>query len=372
MNTVRRLHKEKNDEAIVLHGGEPLLLPFNDVERILREVYELQGYTAIDTNGTLINDDFIKLFKRYKTTVVLSIDGYYPLNKLRGYPNNGNKCKEYTTNLIKLIETLHSEDIIVGLMVVLHRENAVGERLKQLGKFLINMRQVGVTGGKLITCRMHGYNGGIQLTPEELFNAWKFIAKLSLIGSGIRYDPIPMLLDNLWGVTPPNDCFMSLCDPFHTDRALRIMGDGTVANCSCADPIRGLTIQTEEPSYERYMVLQKLPISKGGCAGCRYWNICFGGCPASSSDWRLRDEYCLTFHKIYDYLESAIRNFEPIFNDRFELATNRSNFPIIIEDKPVHRIIKKIIPSNANNKKTTINGITQVEHENIIEIKYNG
>ena len=370
LNTARRLHEQIPNDPIILHGGEPLTLPFKDIERILSYTYKLQGYAVITTNGTLINDSLIELFKRYRTSVTISIDGFYPLNELRCYPNNAEKCKKYTSTVLKNIELLRAENIAVELMLVIHRKNAVGDRLKLLEKFIIKMAKLGVTFGKINWVRTYNRNEDYALTPEEILYALKSIAKLTLFYPGVRYDPIPFFLENLWGMKPLNDCYFSMCDIFCTTRAKRILGDGRVANCSCSSPFYD-TLQTEEPSYERYMALQKIPVSDGGCKGCKYWNVCFGGCPANAPDWRMRDRNCRLFYKLYSMFEESIRNFESIFNTHFELASDKP--PVVIEDKPVHRIIHKIHHDNSTiPKKTTINGITVIERADTIEVIYDG
>jgi len=368
MKTAWQLHKEYPDELVVLHGGEPLLLPFDDIERILGETYQMQGHTTINTNGTLINEEIIKLFKRYKTSVALSFDGFYPLNSLRCYPNDQEKCKEYSEKLVKTIETLISEGIQVNIMMVLHKANATADKLNLLAESIIKLSQMGVKSGKINWCKLP-YPNPYELTPDELFNAFKMIAKITL-ASPIEYSPIDCFLANLWGTSPPNDCFASMCDIFCTERAKVVRGDGSCGSCTCGFHINGNTERTTEPSYERYMALQKIPKADGGCKGCKYWNICYGGCPAVTGDWRLKDPYCLFYYRAYEFLEETIRNFEPIFQERFELATDKSQTPIL-KDEPVHRIIKKR-HNDGIYKETTINGITQKEYPDHIEITYKG
>ncbi|MCK4496580.1 MAG: radical SAM protein, partial [Candidatus Aenigmarchaeota archaeon] len=67
--------KGRGGGTVCLHGGEPLLMKFEDIERLLAKVCELYGYTGIQTNGILISDRIIELFKKYKTSVGVSIDG---------------------------------------------------------------------------------------------------------------------------------------------------------------------------------------------------------------------------------------------------------------------------------------------------------
>ena len=58
-----------------LHGGEILCLPRKDIEMLLKKVFELSGKSSIQTNATKIDDGFIDMFKKYKTTVGVSWDG---------------------------------------------------------------------------------------------------------------------------------------------------------------------------------------------------------------------------------------------------------------------------------------------------------
>lgn len=368
LSTVKKLHEEKADEPIVLHGGEPLSMPFEDVKRILYEVYKMQGHTSIVTNGSLINDDIIKLFKKYKTETTISIDGFYPQNKLRGYPNNEIKCRKYTAKLLETMDILVSESISVNTIILLHRENVAKDKLKKLGEFIIYLWKHGMKTGKLNLCRVDNH-APYELTPEELCNAWKYIARIMFVNPEISYSPINDFLSNLCSAEILNDCYMGMCDLFHTERASTILGDGSLTCCLSTNNVVSHFSRAEHASYERYMVLQKIPMNEGGCKGCKYWNLCFGGCPANGIqfDWREKDWQCKAFYKLYEFLEENIRSFEPVFNERFTLATDKN--PVIIEDKPVHRIIKKKF-NDDTYKETFINGIKQIEYPDHIEIIY--
>jgi uncharacterized protein len=67
--------------SFTIFGGEPLLVP----ERVLEELwafgYERFGSNGIQTNGTLINDRHIRLFKQYSVNVGISVDGREDLNR---------------------------------------------------------------------------------------------------------------------------------------------------------------------------------------------------------------------------------------------------------------------------------------------------
>jgi uncharacterized protein len=64
--------------AIVLHGGEPLLLPRDLLEALLRGLADRlppNCSRSIQTNGTLIDDDLLALCVGTNTTLSVSIDG---------------------------------------------------------------------------------------------------------------------------------------------------------------------------------------------------------------------------------------------------------------------------------------------------------
>ena len=64
---------------IVLHGGEPLLLQKSYLERLFQDIGlnrpEKEVNIQLQTNGVLIDKDWIKLFCDYKIGVGISIDG---------------------------------------------------------------------------------------------------------------------------------------------------------------------------------------------------------------------------------------------------------------------------------------------------------
>src|SRR5262245_15492251 len=63
-----------------LFGGEPLLVPERDLEELWSWGFARFGRNAIQTNGTLITDDHVRMFKQYRVNVGISLDGPGELN----------------------------------------------------------------------------------------------------------------------------------------------------------------------------------------------------------------------------------------------------------------------------------------------------
>ena len=69
--------------AVVLHGGEPLLLGKRRLQRLLeglRSELGQESTIALQTNATLINDELVELFSKTRTSVGVSIDGPSDIN----------------------------------------------------------------------------------------------------------------------------------------------------------------------------------------------------------------------------------------------------------------------------------------------------
>ena len=288
-NTVKFLHNRYKDE-IVLHGGEPLLLPLQDIEYFLKLSHELSGKSAICTNGLLINEDHIKLFKKYKTSVAVSIDGFAKQNILR--------CtKEETEKTLENISTLASENIPLIIMIVAHKLN-----YNYIFDFIISM-------SKIVKCFKVNHESltPYSISPETLFLLWKKLVKLQMLPLGISIEPANLFISNILSNSSASPCYNSLCDPFCTERAKRVLPDGRVANCSVL-PVQ--TLYSFKPSYKRYYILERTE-----CRNCRFWNYCYGGCAAY---YYHKDKYCHAFYKIYEYLADIFHincQFKEVFSN---------------------------------------------------------
>lgn len=66
------------ETTLIFHGGEPLLVGKRRFELLCRRAYEVLGSSArltIQTNGTLIDDEWAEIFVRHEVHVGVSIDG---------------------------------------------------------------------------------------------------------------------------------------------------------------------------------------------------------------------------------------------------------------------------------------------------------
>ena len=74
---------EKAGHAFTMFGGEPLMMPEKDLEELFSWGFKRFGRNSVQTNGTLINDNHVRMFHQYKVQVGVSVDGPGELNDIR-------------------------------------------------------------------------------------------------------------------------------------------------------------------------------------------------------------------------------------------------------------------------------------------------
>lgn len=290
--------------SIILHGGEVLSLPKKDLEFFLKSVYKLRHSTHIQTSLSVLSSEHIRLFKKYNTHIGISVDGPPDLNVLRG-PRDQKKNQEYQRNIVKNMEKLRAASIDFGTISVLTKANAVGEKLDKL----IEWAKVNVPNGRFNPMFVPEWSSDLhkyQLSPQELKTAWIRIAETALENPKLEWLPIREFIDNLIGCESLACCIVARCD-YLTTMCKTIMPDGTLARCDrCFE--QGYYLRAEHATQARAEVLKQTE-----CEGCRYFDICAGGCPGEgeSGDPRHKSTFCEAYYGLYDFLEHRIRGLMP-------------------------------------------------------------
>lgn len=298
---------KKKTRQFSMFGGEPLLVPINDLEVFFKHGFEKYGRNGIQTNGTLITDAHISLFIKYNVSVGISIDGPNSLNDARrvrtieGTRENTRKTEE---NISKLIHN----NIVPALIVTLHRIN-----FSQLDIFLQWIKYLDEKGIKHIRLHFMENDDCNDLILKETELTEMIMAVLSL-NSKIRFDIFDDIqklllyhgedLEEEGGVS----CVWNACDPYTTAAVQGVKGDGSLGNCGRTNK-RGVDyLKADNYGKERYLALFQTPEEYKGCQGCRFFYACKGHCPGEGEggDWRNRTDFCETIKAIYKEFERRI------------------------------------------------------------------
>jgi uncharacterized protein len=126
-----------------LFGGEPLLMDEANLEGLFAWGLKQYQSNGIQTNGVLLNENHLRIFKKYNVQVGVSIDGPDSLNDAR-WAGTLERTRAATEKTEQAIETLCHAGIIPGVMVQLTRCNAVGDRLIRLCSWINKLDRLGI------------------------------------------------------------------------------------------------------------------------------------------------------------------------------------------------------------------------------------
>jgi uncharacterized protein len=312
---------ESEGGPFTLFGGEPLLLPEEDIEELWAWGFERYGRNSVQTNGVLVNDHHIELFRRYNVSVGMSIDGPGELNDVR-WVGTLERTREATAKTEQAIARLCAAGIPPGLIVTLHRGNAVGERLERLVDWFRSLEALGVRRARLHILEVDDERVRDQyaLTLEE--NLAAFLAFLNLESElqTLELDLFSEMRSLLLGEDNAVGCVWNACDPYTTRAVRGVEGTGRASNCGRTNKEGIDFIKADAEGFERYLALYQTPQEHGGCQSCRFFLMCKGQCPGTSfeGDFRNRSEHCGVWMALFERLEHDL-----LEEGRAPLSTSR-------------------------------------------------
>jgi len=290
-------------------GGEPLLTRLEDLQTLFAQSYEKYGRAGIQTNGTLITETHIELFKRYNVSVGISMDGPGALNDLR-WAGSLERTRAATQRSEDAINALRAAGIPVSIILTMHRLNATSERLPQLLAWLDHLEEIGVQSVRthVLEVEYEEIREQYVLSEEDQLRALIALDEWWTAGKRIRLRTLLDIERLLTGQDKGVTCTWRACDSYTTAAVQGVEGDGRQTNCGRVNKEGIDFIKAEAPGFERYVALYHTPQEFGGCNGCRYFAFCKGQCPgtAISGDWRNRSEYCGLWKALFERVERRI------------------------------------------------------------------
>lgn len=296
LNAIMRRMDEYKNLSMSLHGGEPLCLPHEDIEKLLAKSFELTGRSGIQTNGTLIDEAYIAMFKKYKTGVGISFDGSGELTSFRMGIEQAKKVED-------IIYKLADNKVSVSIITVLSKSNASTDtQLSKLKEFLLRMKELGISG-RINPCTNAPE---CELPLDRLAEVYLSLAEFC-IQNGLHHSPFRDIVNGLQD--KGRVCVFMGCDPFSTPSCTVVLGDGSITNCMRTNQA-GILLRSPVHYPTRDQILQEIPYESGGCMDCKFFSACHGGCPSSSidNDWRNRTYLCPVWKELFFYF-SNILNF---------------------------------------------------------------
>lgn len=298
-------------QPFTLFGGEPLLLPLSDLEDLWAWGLERFGGSTVQTNGTLITDEHIRLFRRYKVRVGISLDGPDALNDARWH-GNLERTRASTEKAHAALYRLAVEGMSPALIVTLHRLNARAECLPRLLDWIRELDARGIHSIRLhlLESDSAGVRETLALSEAENLAALRALLALEHELPQVRFDTFPEMRRLLMGDDRKVTCVWRNCDPYTTHAVRGVEGHGQRSNCGRTNKDGVDFVKSARAGYERYLALYRTPQEVGGCHGCRFFMMCKGQCPGTAidGDWRNRTEHCEVWKGLFAVLENELLN----------------------------------------------------------------
>ena len=225
------------------------------------------GYNIIQTNGTLINDEHIRLFKAYKVSVGVSIDGPGELNDVRWHGTLEQDPRGHRQE-----RAGDRAPVSRGLSAEPHRHAAPRQCR---GGPAARSCSVGFTSWSewaYVRVRLHlleseseAVRAKYALTVEENVAALLGIAALRRNLKSLEFDLFADMRRMLLGQDESSACVWNACDPYTTQAVQGVEGHGQRSNCGRTNKDGIDFVKGDKPGYERYLALYATPQQAGGC-----------------------------------------------------------------------------------------------------------
>jgi uncharacterized protein len=266
-------------------GGEPTLLGIDFFRRALelQKKYRRQGLkisNAIQTNGTLINEEWARFFKDENFLVGISIDGPEKLHdRFRRAPSG----KGSFTDVIRGVELLNRFQVDFNTLTVVQSDN--GDHPKEVYRFL---KEIGSTFLQFIPIVEPLAKGGVSARTVRPRQWGRFLSAVFHIWREEDIGRIFVqhfdLLLGLWMGAPSSLCVHS---PY-CGRALAIEHDGSLYSCDhFVDPAHRLgnihetsLVELVDSPFQMQFGRDKSELLPEECRSCPYLKLCYGGCPS--------------------------------------------------------------------------------------------
>ncbi len=292
---------------LVFHGGEPLLAPpmyFASLLSSLRQVKNKIKVVQIQTNGTLLTQEFINLFWKefsdFPIEISLSLDGNAEMNVFR--KSHG---KETFSDVVKAFELLDQNGISAGLLSVIHKNTlSLSTQYIDFISSLHNVRFVKLNPLHLISARGELLQNSISPTEFATFviNVFNHYINVGLY-ERFPLEPCLSIMQTLSGVDTHFCNYSSRkCSNF-----VCLYPDDSLSLCDSL-PFSGFSFSNHQERKEKMQILSPM-LNK--CTHCSIFNFCKGGCLGIRHLFKgsaaLQNDYCKSKRILFDFFSSFIK-----------------------------------------------------------------
>ena len=292
--------------VITWHGGEPLLYGLENYKKIIKiqkQHKKIKFINKVQTNGTMIDEEWIKIFKKNNFRVGVSFDGN---------EESHNKTRDNSYNeVISAIKLLKKHNIQMGTLAVCSYDLLT----KNPEKIIDLLIGLGVDNFDFKPyyhkeLELEKYN---KAYANFIIKAFKYFLKLD--DPNLNFRLLYSIIDKVLGATESNLCiFNPQCGLFPS-----INSNGNIYRCDNydvknMDSYLGNILEESLVSImasDKYKAAEKRFNNfkkREGCQDCDVKYICNGGCPNNSDMTHNKMLFCEAYKKIFKYVEKVVNS----------------------------------------------------------------
>lgn len=316
---------------LLYHGGEPLLWgKENFIESAgivdwLEKKHHKKLYKVIQSNGTLIDEEWVELFKKYDFHIGVSLDGP---------PSIHNLVRQRAEDTVRGIRLMQSAGQRVGILTVVGRHNI--DRINEVMDYFVN--ELGITSIKIHDVQALSYNNSDNLAInvdeflDMLVKVYQQYTLKGIANEANTYNDIKKYLDfKRKGIVSQSICHSPWCQAGSSIIGLKL--DGTLLPCgrwygvpdvelgNIRDSDSHLVLKRME-FVKRYLLLkdetwekckncQKAPICRFNCTAWQYMTTGSNGveemsCKRAQRFWELFEQDQAKLNQLFD--SKKVRN----------------------------------------------------------------
>jgi len=306
---------------LLLHGGEPLLCGAEWLEEFCKHVKrarknhpEKDIRLRMQTNGTLLTDDYCRILAANGFHVSLSLDGPKDINdKVRPFRVGGDSSTDKVINAVRLLKKYNLSRAAISTVTSYnhYRLDEVALFLDKLGFSAVKFNCVYGIG--------RGAGSDCLITPQQYFNAIKKVVQLRMDDRiKMMVAPINYLLQNLLDPERRYMCMKSPCGA--SNNVLSFDAEGKVYPCddllntaafSLGDVFTCTMDEVLRSNLSRKF-RERVVNRITGCKTCVWRAFCGSCCPAqvllTKGDMMRPSNLCEYYKRIFPYLIESLYN----------------------------------------------------------------
>lgn len=290
--------------TVMFQGGEPTLVGLDFFKSFVRKVKEnavCPVSFALQTNGTLIDDDFAAFFRENDFLIGVSLDGSRAVNDRY---RRGVAGESTFDRVMSGISVLKKHGVDFNILSVIDDKNA-----GDIESTLVFFKEQGLGFLQFIPYVDEGC--GVSLTAEkyEVFLKKSFDLWYDDYMSGNYFSV--RHIDNYIGILlghPPENCAMcGVCGSYFVVEA---NGDLYPCDFYCRDEYRTGSVYDDAPfeinDKHAAFIRESLKIHDK-CRQCSYYALCRAGCRRDRIGDLTVNRYCSAYKGFFDYAVSRMK-----------------------------------------------------------------